>query len=75
MVLFAFIPWPFQDEGTVLAEKYGIRSSYNPSDYIKLIAVSRIILNNIKNLQSSLLTVGKEIAMLSLHAGLMTLDR
>jgi len=64
-----FIPWPFQDEGTVLAEKYGIRSSYNSSDYIRLIAVSRIMLNNIKNLQSSLLTVGKEVAMLSLHAG------
>jgi cyclic dehypoxanthinyl futalosine synthase len=64
-----FIPWPFQDEGTVLREKYGIRSSYNASDYIRLMAVSRIMLDNIKNLQSSLLTVGKDVAMLSLHAG------
>ncbi len=64
-----FIPWPFQDEGTVLAGKKGIRSSYNPSDYIRLIAISRIMLNNIKNIQASLLTVGKEVAMLSLHAG------
>ena len=27
------------------------------------------MLNNITNIQSSLLTVGKEVAMLSLHAG------
>jgi cyclic dehypoxanthinyl futalosine synthase len=65
----AFIPWPFQDKGTLLSEKFGIKSSYNGPEYIRLIAVSRIMLNNIKNLQSSLLTVGREIAMLSLHAG------
>lgn len=64
-----FIPWPFQDEGTVLAVRDGIRSSYNASDYIRLIAISRIMLNNIKNIQASLLTVGKGVAMLSLHAG------
>jgi cyclic dehypoxanthinyl futalosine synthase len=64
-----FIPWPFQDEGTVLREKYGIRSSYNCPDYLRLIAVSRIILNNIRNIQASILTVGKEAGMLSLHAG------
>lgn len=63
-----FIPWAFQDEGTVLS-KQGVRSSYNGPDYIKMIALSRIILNNISNLQASILTVGKEIGMLSLHAG------
>ena len=64
-----FIPWPFQDEGTVLRRKYGIRSSYTGPDYLRMIAVSRIILNNIRNIQASILTVGKEIGMLSLHAG------
>ena len=64
-----FIPWPFQDEGTLLAEKHGIKSSYNGPDYLRLIAISRIMLNNIKNIQASILTVGKEIGMLSLHAG------
>lgn len=64
-----FIPWPFQDEGTVLREKHGIRSSYNGPDYIRMIAISRILLNNIRNIQASILTVGKEIGMLSLHAG------
>lgn len=64
-----FIPWPFQDEGTVLSEKHGIKSSYNGPDYLRIIAISRIVLNNIKNIQASILTVGKEIAMLSLHSG------
>ncbi|MCJ7446698.1 MAG: dehypoxanthine futalosine cyclase [Bacteroidales bacterium] len=65
----SFIPWPFQDEGTVLREKYGIKSRFTGPDYIRIIAVSRIILNNIRHIQASLLTVGKDIAMLSLHAG------
>jgi len=64
-----FIPWPFQDEGTVLLEKQGISSTYTATDYIRMIAISRIVLNNIRNIQASILTVGKEIGMLSLHAG------
>ncbi len=64
-----FIPWPFQDKGTRLAESFGVKSSYSGPDYIRLIAVSRIMLNNIENIQSSILTVGKETAMVSLHAG------
>jgi cyclic dehypoxanthinyl futalosine synthase len=64
-----FIPWPFQDEGTVLLQKHGIKSSYNGPDYIRMIAISRIILNNIRNIQASILTVGKDIGMLSLHSG------
>ena len=34
-----------------------------------MIAISRIILNNIRNIQASILTVGREIGMLSLHSG------
>lgn len=64
-----FIPWPFQDQGTVLLEKNGIKSSYTGRDYLRMIAISRIMLNNIRNIQASILTVGKETGMLSLHAG------
>lgn len=64
-----FIPWPFQDEGTVLLEKHGIKSRYNAPDYLRVIAISRIILNNIKNIQASILTVGRDTGMLSLHSG------
>jgi cyclic dehypoxanthinyl futalosine synthase len=64
-----FIPWPFQDEGTLLREKHKIISCYTSPGYIRLIAISRIMLINIKNLQASILTVGKDTGMLSLHAG------
>ncbi|NTV84212.1 MAG: CofH family radical SAM protein [Bacteroidales bacterium] len=64
-----FVPWPFQDRDTVLARKSGIRNNINGMEYIRIIAMSRIMLNNIMNIQASILTVGKEIAMLALHAG------
>jgi len=65
----AFIPWPFQDEGTLLSSVQGIKSSYNGPDYLRLISLSRILLNNITNIQASLLTVGREVAILALNAG------
>jgi cyclic dehypoxanthinyl futalosine synthase len=64
-----FVPWPFQDEGTVLKEKMGIRNTVTPEEYIRLIAISRIMLPNILHLQASWLTVGKATAQLCLHAG------
>jgi cyclic dehypoxanthinyl futalosine synthase len=64
-----FIPWPFMDEATRLKESMGINSTFNRPDYIRIIALSRIMLNNIRNIQASILTVGKETAMMSLHAG------
>jgi cyclic dehypoxanthinyl futalosine synthase len=65
----SFIPWPFQDDKTVLKRKYGIRNSVTPEEYIRMIAVSRIMLPNIRNIQASWLTVGKDTAQLCLHAG------
>ncbi len=65
----SFIPWPFQDKGTVLAMKYGVRNTTAMSDYLRLVAISRIMLNNITNIQASILTTGKDTAMMSLHGG------
>ena len=65
----AFIPWAFQDKGSKLRLHHSVKSTYNNCDYLRLITISRIMLNNIKNIQASLLTVGKETGMLSLHAG------
>ena len=64
----AFIPWPFMSEGTEL-EKMTEIVPVLPIEYIRTIAISRIILNNILNIQASWLTVGKETAQVSLHAG------
>jgi cyclic dehypoxanthinyl futalosine synthase len=65
----AFIPWPFQDEGTVLREKHGVFNTVTSEEYIKTIAISRIMLPNVQNIQASWLTVGKETGQLCLHAG------
>ena len=65
----AFIPWPFQDEGTLLNRIKGVHNTVTGEDYIRTIAISRIMLPNIQNIQASWLTVGKEIAQICLHAG------
>ncbi len=63
-----FVPWPFMDEGTVL-QKMGVSNTSTPDDYLRLVAISRIMLNNIKNLQASWLTVGAATGQLCLYGG------
>lgn len=65
----SFTPWPFQDNNTVLKKKNLISNNTTANDYVKLITLSRIILNNIDNIQASWLTVGKPVAQVCLHAG------
>ena len=65
----AFIPWPFQDEDTILRNVKGIRNQITGDEYIRMIALSRIMLPNIPNIQASWLTVGKSIAQVCLHSG------
>ena len=64
----AFIPWIFRSTGTRL-EREGVKSHFSPLEYVRVIAVSRLILNNIRNIQASWLTVGKPTAQLALHSG------
>ncbi len=64
----AFIPWIFHSRGTQL-EREGVASHLSALEYIRIIAVSRLILNNIKNIQASWLTVGKSTAQIALHSG------
>ncbi len=63
-----FVPWPFMDEGTVLRDE-GITNNSTANDYLRLIAMSRIMLNNVKNIQASWLTVGATTGQLCLHGG------
>ena len=65
----AFIPWTFQDVGTLLKRIRGVENNVTGEEYIRMIAMSRIMLPNINNIQASWLTVGKEIAQVCLHAG------
>lgn len=64
----AFIPWIFRSSGTAL-EKQGIQTRFSPLEYLRLIAMSRIVLHNIPNIQASWLTVGKQTAQVALHSG------
>ncbi|WP_281885299.1 cyclic dehypoxanthinyl futalosine synthase [Paenibacillus sp. YYML68] len=60
----AFISWTFQPDNTNLkAEKLGADA------YLKNVAISRIMLDNIKNFQSSWVTMGPDVGKLSLHYG------
>jgi cyclic dehypoxanthinyl futalosine synthase len=65
----AFIPWPFQDDGTLLNRLKGIKNNVTSDEYIRMLALSRIMLPNIENIQASWLTVGKATAQICLHAG------
>lgn len=64
----AFICWPMLLKGT----KLGATIQPKPvsmEEYIRMVVVSRMVLNNIPNIQASWLTVGKDTAQLCLHAG------
>lgn len=65
----AFIPWPYQDDGTLLNRTRGVRNSVSADEYVRTIALSRIMLPNIENIQASWLTVGPQVAQICLHAG------
>ena len=65
----AFIPWTFQDVDTLLTRIRGVHNLTTPEEYIRMIAMSRIMLPNVKNIQASWLTVGKQVAQLCLNAG------
>jgi cyclic dehypoxanthinyl futalosine synthase len=65
----AFIPWTFQDVDTLLARIRGVHNLTTADEYIRMIAMSRIMLPNVQNIQASWLTVGKQTAQICLHAG------
>jgi cyclic dehypoxanthinyl futalosine synthase len=65
----AFIPWTFQDVDTLLTKIRGVHNLTTPDEYIRMIAISRIMLPNVKNIQASWLTVGKQTAQICLHSG------
>ncbi|MFP3984126.1 MAG: cyclic dehypoxanthinyl futalosine synthase [Desulfurivibrionaceae bacterium] len=61
----AFIPWPFQPENTV----YSHLPKTGGLDYLKMLALTRIYLDNVPNIQASWVTQGPKIAQLALFFG------
>ena len=63
----AFICWSFQPKNTELEKN--IKHKATGVDFLKILALSRIVLNNIKNIQTSWVTQGAKIAQVSLFFG------
>lgn len=60
----AFIPWTFQPANT----RINVQALPAPA-YLRLLALSRLVLDNIPNLQASWVTMGPDIAQLALFYG------
>ncbi|MBK6547323.1 MAG: dehypoxanthine futalosine cyclase [Arcobacter sp.] len=65
----AFIMWSFQGENTKLMEEHPQIKPQSSNRYLKLLAVSRLYLDNFKNLQSSWVTQGSYIGQMALKFG------
>jgi cyclic dehypoxanthinyl futalosine synthase len=63
----AFIPWTFQRENTALGRR--IKDEPTGIDYLKMLAVSRLFLDNVENFQSSWLTQGLRLGQVALRFG------
>ena len=63
----AFIPWTYQPDNTVLGQSVPGRTS--SEDYLRTLAVSRLLFDNVDHVQGSWLTVGKATGQNSLRYG------
>ncbi|HUE81037.1 MAG TPA: cyclic dehypoxanthinyl futalosine synthase [Pyrinomonadaceae bacterium] len=63
----AFIPWTFQRENTALGRR--IKEEPTGVDYLKMLSVSRLFLDNIDHFQSSWLTQGLKLGQVALRFG------
>jgi len=60
----SFIPWTFQPGNTTLGGK-----QISSPEYLKMLSLSRLFLDNIDNIQGSWLTQGKDIGQICLSFG------
>lgn len=70
----AFIPWSFQPGNTELARHArekgrALERTVTAVEYLKILSVSRLYLDNIKNIQASWVTQGLKLAQVSLRFG------
>ena len=65
----AFIMWSFQGKNTALATKHPEIKKQSSNRYLRLLAVARLYLDNVKNIQSSWVTQGSYIGQMALLWG------
>ncbi len=63
----AFIPWSFQPQNTALGGRHWDEAT--SVEYLKLLAIARLFLSNIKNVQASWVTQGLKVCQLGLRFG------
>ncbi len=63
----AFICWSFQPKNTALEDT--VKTKASGVEFLKILALSRIVLQNIKNIQTSWVTQGAKVAQISLFFG------
>jgi len=61
----AFICWPLQPEGTAMADHV----KTDAVSYLRTLAMARILLDNVPNLQSSWVTMGLKVGQVALRFG------
>jgi cyclic dehypoxanthinyl futalosine synthase len=66
---YSFILWTFQGENTDLLKKNPTLQTTTAVEYLKVLAISRLMMDNIPNLQGSWVTMGPKIGQISLHYG------
>ena len=63
----AFIPWSYKAENTALASR--VKRLAGPNRYLRMMAVSRIYLDNFQHVQASWFSEGKKTGQVALHFG------
>ena len=68
----SFIAWPFQAKNTDLAASGALPQGWRPTtgvEYLRMVAVSRLFLDNVPNIQASWVTMGTRIGQVALAFG------
>ncbi|MFA5353844.1 MAG: cyclic dehypoxanthinyl futalosine synthase [Thermodesulfovibrionales bacterium] len=70
----AFIPWSFQPGNTEIGQRTEVRSTdgirtATAVDYLRVLALSRVYLDNVRNVQASWVTQGVKMAQIALRFG------
>ncbi len=65
----AFIAWSFQPEHTELGSAHGVTVEATGVEYLRTLAIARLVLDNFDNLQASWVTQGGKVGQLSLAFG------
>ena len=63
----AFIPWSYKAQNTALARR--VKTLAGPNRYLRMMAVSRIYLDNFQHVQASWFSEGKKTGQVALHFG------